>query len=398
MFMPILLLPQCAASPASPGKEATLPSDLDGGSGSNRATSNLSQIAAQTDLAAIQAWLARYTDTPNTLANYRKEAERLLLWSILSRNKPLSSLTHEDLLDYQNFLANPQPAERWIMPVQRKVSRLDPRWRPFAGPLAAASRRQALIILNTLFSWLVTAGYLAGNPLALSRRRARGTHPQNIRYLNAELWEEIKITILSLPREKPRDREHYHRTRWLFTLLYLCGLRISEIRGNTMGGFFHRIGHDGQERWWLEIIGKGDKYRLAPATSELMAELGRYRQSHALPVLPLPRETTPLLLPINGRRQPLTRSAIHLIVKAVFAKTAQRICTTKPAQAALLKQASAHWLRHTAGSRMADGQLDPRLIRDNLGHANLSTTSQYLHAEDEVRHRETELRHTLRWE
>jgi len=37
-------------------------------------------------------------------------------------------------------------------------------WRPFAGPLGPPSQRQALSILNAMFSWLVEAGYLAGNP------------------------------------------------------------------------------------------------------------------------------------------------------------------------------------------------------------------------------------------
>jgi site-specific recombinase XerD len=53
-----------------------------------------------------------------------------------------------------------------------------------------------------------------------------------------------------------------------------------------------------------------------------------------------------------------------------------------------LERASAHRLRHTAGSHMADGGVDLRTIRDNLGHASL-TTSLYLHAEDDERHRES---------
>jgi integrase/recombinase XerD len=47
------------------------------------------------------------------------------------------------------------------------------------------------------------------------------------------------------------------------------------------------------------------------------------------------------------------------------------------ARANRLEQASAHWLRHSAGSHMADQQVDLRLVRDNLGHASLTTTSQY---------------------
>lgn len=380
--------------------ETFLPIELDGSRGSNRATGNKPQIAARNDPEAIRAWLARYDDTPTTFQNYRKEAERLLLWSVLQLGKPLSALTHEDLLNYQAFLADPQPTERWVMQTRRKVSRQDPRWRPFAGPLAPTSRRQTIIILNTLFTWLVRAGYLAGNPLALSRQRARKARPRITRYLDESLWTEVKTTIDSLSRETEREQAHYFRVRWLFSLLYLCGLRISEVVGNTMGGFFRRLGTDGRERWWLEITGKGNRTRLVPATEELMAELARYRQIYNLTPFPQVGEETPLLLPIHGQPRFMTRSAIHLIVKTVFSRTAARLRAASPeslSRVELLEQASAHWLRHTAGSRMADGRLDLRYVRDNLGHANLSTTNVYLHAEDEDRHRETEERHRLRW-
>jgi site-specific recombinase XerD len=369
--------------------------------GSNRAPATQAQIGAHTDPEAIHAWLARYADTPTTFQNYRKEAERLLLWTLMELGKPLSSLTQEDLLHYQRFLANPYPTERWIMPKNHRASRQDPHWRPFSGPLSPASQRQAIAVLNTLFSWLVTAGYLTGNPLALSRQRTRPAQPHITRYLTNDLWITVKTTIESLPRNTPRDQAHYHRIRWLFSLLYLCGLRISEVTRNTMGNFSHRINPGGQEYWWLEITGKGNKTRLVPATSELLAELTYYRQSRNLPPLPQSGESTPLLLPIGNQLRPLTRAAIHLIIKTIFMRAAEQLRVAKPEQteqAKQLERASAHWLRHTAGSRMADGNLDLRHIRDNLGHATLGTTSHYLHTEDDVRHRETGQRHWLNWE
>ena len=67
------------------------------------------------------------------------------------------------------------------------------------------------------------------------------------------------------------------------------------------------------------------------------------------------------------------------------------------ASAVQLDVASAHWLRHSAGTHMADANVDLRLIRDNLGHASLATTSRYLHADDDHRHRETELKHRIDW-
>ncbi|WP_028215526.1 tyrosine-type recombinase/integrase [Paraburkholderia mimosarum] len=380
-----------------------LPDDLDGRTGVNRATGRR-QIAADDDLAAVRAWLARVADTKTTFENYRKEAERLLLWSIVQLGKPLSSLTHEDLLVYQRFLADPQPRGRWVSGGEngagRKFPRDDPRWRPFHGPLAASSQRQAMVILNALFSWLVGAGYLAGNPLSLSRQRARRSAPRVTRFLKRDLWQEVKVYIDSLPRETDRERERYWRARWLFTLLYLAGLRISEVSGNSMGRFFCRRDSDGHERWWLEVTGKGDRDRLVPASAEMMVELGRYRRERGLPLLPAPREDTPLVLPLGKSMKPLTRAALHTIVKDIFAGAAEKLRLRGDeyaARAAQLKRASAHWMRHSAGSHMADGDVDLRLIRDNLGHASLTTTSLYLHADDDQRHRETEKKHRIGW-
>lgn len=377
-----------------------LPLDLDGSEGRNRAVGKPAQIAATTDLQAIQAWLARFVDTKTTFSNYRKEAERLYLWSVFQLGKPISSLTHEDFLVYQRFLLDPQPREKWMADGGRKHPRGDERWRPFYGPLSVASQRQAMIILNVMFAWLVEAGYLAGNPLSLSRHRARRAKPRITRYLDPDLWQEVKAYIESMPKETDRERAHYFRVRWLFTLLYLGGLRISEVGENTMGSFFCRRDKDGDERWWLEVLGKGDKERLVPATNEMMIELARYRREMGLPPYPTPNENTPLALPIGKSREPLTRAALHTIVKKAFDGAANRLRQRGDefsVRADLLERASAHWLRHTAGSHMADQQIDLRLVRDNLGHESLSTTSQYLHVDDDRRHKETEQKHRIGW-
>lgn len=160
------LMPRSAFGPL---ELVNLPSELNGSVGNNRTVGGRPQISAQNDVDAVKAWLARFVDTRTTFDSYRKEAERLLLWSVTELGKPLSSLSHEDLLLYRRFLSDPQPVARWVMAKGRKWPRNDPCWRPFSGPLSASSQRQAIVILNTMFAWLVNAGYLAGNPLSLSR-------------------------------------------------------------------------------------------------------------------------------------------------------------------------------------------------------------------------------------
>jgi len=377
-----------------------LPAAIDGSTGSNRAKAAHRQISAGNDVAALKAFLARYADTETTFENYRKEVERLYLWAVFQLRKPISSLTHEDMLAYDRFMADPQPSDRWVSLSRQRLSRAHAEWRPFQGLLSPTSRRQAMVILNVMFGWLVSAGYLAGNPLSLSRQRQRKAKPRITRYLDPSLWAEVKQYIDRMPRDSDRERAHYHRNRWLFTLLYLGGLRISEVGETTMGPFFCRRDRDGEERWWLEVLGKGDKTRLVPATSELMTELGRYRRECGLAPFPSPGEEAPLVLPIGGAPKPMTRAALHNIVKTVFEKAAAEMRLRGPEFAVRAEQlscASAHWLRHTAGSHMADSAVDLRYVRDNLGHESLKTTSQYLHSDDDARHKETEARHKIGW-
>lgn len=384
-----------------PVESLVVPENLDGRDGTNRGAPETSQLSARNDLDALRAWLSNYADTKTTFDNYRKEAERLLLWAVVELGKPLSSLTHEDLLRFKGFIADPQPASRWVSANGGKYPRGDERWRPFNGPLSPASQRQALIILNAMFTWLVNAGYLRGNPMALLRQRAKRSAPRVTRYLSSSLWDEVKQFVEQLPRETDAQRAYYARCRWLTTLFYLQGMRISEVAGGQMGSFFRRLGADGQDQWWLETLGKGDKERIVPVSTELIQELRSYRTQHGLAALPTRAEETPLVIPFKGRNRCLSRSAVHDAIKGIFGGAAAWLRARGPEfadRADELERASAHWLRHTAGSHQADGGVDLRTIRDNLGHVSLNTTSLYLHTEDDARHTETVQHHRMNWD
>lgn len=82
-------------------------------------------------------------------------------------------------------------------------------------------------------------------------------------------------------------------------------------------------------------------------------------------------------------------AALYLIVKEVLRRAAAALEIGDPAGAAILRRASPHWLRHTAATHQADAGSDLRFIQKNLRHASLETTSLYLHAEDDERHRKT---------
>lgn len=382
-----------------PLEQVALTDALSGVQGQNRGTGR-AQIRAGDDREAVLAWLANYADSLATLSSYRKEVERLLLWAVLQHRRALSDLTHEDFLLYELFLTDPQPADRWVMASGiAKPARSSSDWRPFAGPLSDASQRQAMNIINGLFNWLVGAGYLAGNPLALRRRKRAAKPPRVTRFLPRQHWEAVKSAILAMPTDTARKADRSARARWLFTLLYVGGLRVTEVCDGVMGNFFLRRSSDGTERWWLETTGKGEKTRLVPATTELIEELKRYRMACDLKPLPSEGDTSPLVLPLIGGAKPLTRSAIHVIVKETLKNAANHV-RAKGAEfegaADLIESASTHWMRHTAGSHQTDAG-DLKNVRDNLGHASIGTTSLYVHTEDDARHDATNKVHKVGW-
>ncbi|MEI5999822.1 integrase [Paraburkholderia bengalensis] len=335
------------------------------------------------------AWLERY-DSKNTRVNYRKEAERLWLWATRQHGKAVSSLTHADILVYKQFLRNPQPADVWVLEGGSKLPRHHPEWRPFyrsqpknafdksrttiVGPiLTDASVQLAISVLNAMFSWLVEVGYLDTNPVA-TRRRGTGhaqAYPQ--RYLPPHLWRAVLEYVEEMPKKTKAEKRRYQRARWIISLFYLSGMRVSEVAAQTMGCLTVRQSVDGSLQWWLTIEGRNQKSRCIPAISELIEELKAYRASIDLPALPSPQDKTPLVVrfcPQNpdAALTPMSRSALYVAVQRILEGAAMRLHDHGESEAASdLRKASASWLRNTAFFTMTDGNIADWVIRQHLG-------------------------------
>jgi site-specific recombinase XerD len=336
-------------------------------------------VSAYDDNQATAVWLAEYQHVPRTLASYRKEAERFLLW-LAERGLTLATLKREDVLAYQQFLTNPQPAWRWVGP---SLPRQSTNWKPFTGPLSPASIRHALTVLGALYSYLNHAGYLQGNPFKLRKTRSPRHSPSIERYLTEEAWQAVLQTLEQLPRETARDQDHAERARWLLTLAYLTGARRSEMANAKMGDWFARRG-----RWWWRVEGKGGVIADIPVSDDLLKAMERYRTQLGLSAHPLPGESTPLICRVTGngekRFSALSDKAIYLIVKTIFARAAAS--SSDAALQQLFARASPHWLRHTAASHQLEAGIPLLLVSQNLRHASLQTTRRYLHSEEDARH------------
>jgi|TARA_R110000772_G_scaffold240536_1_gene352776 site-specific recombinase XerD len=356
-----------------------LPGGLDGSRGENRLPQAHCQILAHNDLQAIHCWLAEFEGSPQTVRNYRKEAERLLLWAITQRHRPLSGLLREDFQAYQAFLTDPQPSSYWCGP---RAPRHSLQWRPFQGPLAPSSQRQTLIVVNALLSYLVDAGYLRGNPLSLVRRRNKTLTPETgealaqERFLDRETWEYLKRYIAGLPQATRREIEHYERSRFLFHFLYLLAPRVSEVATHPMNSIREYRG-----KWWWFVQGKGGKKAKVPVTDEMLDALMRYRRFLGLDDLPPTDDLSPIVRSLKGTK-PVSANMIYRLVKGVVTAAAESIALEAPLPAAKLRKASTHWFRHTAVTHGDDAGIGLKYLQASARHEKLETTAIYQHAED----------------
>lgn len=365
-----------------------LPAQLNGSSGTNRATQGSCQLNANNDVDAINAWLGRVKDSPETFRNYRKEIERLLLWSSQDKQKSFSDLTLEDMYDFYDFLKNPEPKEKWIGPAKPREHEA---WKPFERPLGTSSRKQALTIISSAFSFLVDANYLSGNPLRLfnkSQIRQQINNKDKVeRYLEKDLWSYLWDFIHQLPVENKKQLLHKQRFIFLFSLLYLQAPRRSEISQAKMGDFFQEEG-----RWWWRVTGKGNKTAKIPVNKAMLRALMRYRITLGLPSFPEYQEQTPLLCSINRKKDSrtpysgLTSNQIYKMIKSVLHQAANEMQDKR--KASILRTASVHWFRHTSLTHQAESGVDLRYLQATARHASIETTQRYLHKENEEWHAE----------
>lgn len=373
-----------------------LDTDLDGTYGKNRATEK-PFIPVDHDLAAIEAWLIRVKN--HTYRSYKREVERLLLWSIIQKQKPFSSLNAVDMVEYRDFLANPQPSDFWVSS-RHGHTKESSSWRPFTGGLDVKSIRYAEIIINSLFKYLVDQRYLLHNPLS-SIPKLKGTQ-QSMDVERSLTKKELDFVLnyLSLRAKnankdgEPKWVRHY----FMMLFLYSTGLRIHELAKAKLSDI--KIIHkDDQQKsqYWLKVIGKGQKIREVPLSDVVIEQLKIVQEQFSkLTISDFSTSDMPLLPPIrrlkekNGEKNNnMTTMAIHKALKEIFEFAAMdldaNINDSSISKDKLLK-ASAHWMRHTHGSQAVEQGVPLAILRDNMGHGSISTTSHYVHTEKDARY------------
>ncbi len=213
-------------------------------------------------------------------------------------------------------------------------------------PLAARSISQTLSAIRTFHAFLDRRCGVPAPQLALVRGpRAKTTLPRPVSEDQARgLLQEPGADPDAAPWEAARDRA-------VLTLLYGCGLRISEGLSLTRA--------DAPLPEALRITGKGGKTRMAPVLPAVRAAVAAYLALQPFPMGPAD--------PLFRARRGGALSPRH--VQATVQRLRGRL--------GLPASATPHALRHSFATHLLGAGADLRSIQELLGHASLSTTQKY---------------------
>ncbi len=262
------------------------------------------------DAQLVELWLSMKT-SPHTRRAYAAEAARFREFV----RKPLAWVTLADLQAFAGQLGQ--------------------------GSLKAASQNRALTAAKSLLSFAHETGYLPYNVgAAVKLRPHRDALAQRI-------LEESEVARLIAAAPDGRDRV-------LLKLLYVSGVRVSEICGLKWCDALAR-----QQGGQITVFGKGGKTRTILLKPKVWQQL-----------LAIKREATAVdpIFPSRKGGGALDVSQVRRIVYAAAKK------------AGLEQKVSPHWMRHAHASHALDRSAPIHLVQATLGHASVSTTGRYLHA------------------
>ncbi|MGH7099072.1 MAG: tyrosine recombinase XerC [Stellaceae bacterium] len=295
------------------------------------------RFPAAADLrAAIALWTAWLSGerraSAHTLAAYGRDLALFLdfLTGHLGEPPTLAALDGLRVADFRAFLAHRA-----------------------AVPVARSSLAREISVLRGFFRFLQRRGLAANGALAALRA------PRLPRLLPRPLSVAGALATVDTVAALPREPWQGQRDRAVLTLLYGCGLRISEalaLRRNAAP-----FGET------LAIRGKGGKERLLPVLPAVRAAVAEYLAACPWALSP----EGPLF--VGARGGPLNP------------RQTQRQMTALRGLLGLPQTATPHSLRHSFATHLLEGGdgsgSEPgqvlRAIQELLGHASLSTTTRY---------------------
>lgn len=260
----------------------------------------------------------------NTLEAYRGDLVEFLTFLTMHKGvtQGLGALGDTSLRDMRAWMANAR-----------------------GGGLGPRSLARKLSAVKSFFRWISEREGFDATPVLMVRS------PKFQKKLPRPLAEDAARNVLDTIEVQTEANWTGARDVAVATLLYGCGLRISEALSLT--------GADAPLKEALRILGKGNKERIVPVIPAAKDAVDRY-----LALCPMDRQgDAPLFIGVRGG--------------ALNARHIQKVMAQTRMQLGLPSSATPHALRHSFATHLLNAGGDLRAIQELLGHASLSTTQAY---------------------
>ena len=209
---------------------------------------------------------------------------------------------------------------------------------------SSTSVNRKISSLRTFYKWLMKQGFVQSNPVALVKG------PKNVKRLPSfaqpkELEKEKLDVLFSNDFEGVRDQ-------LMVELFYQTGIRSSEL----VNLLDVNVSSE-----YVKVLGKRNKERIIPISNELHALIQKYRDCRGT----ITKENEYFFVLNSGKK--------------LYPKFVYRKINTYLGLATELEKKSPHVLRHTFATHMLNSGAGLEVLKELLGHANLSATQIYTH-------------------
>lgn len=270
------------------------------------------------------------------------------------RSSPHTVISYRnDLEQFLEFCARGRECEPEHVPAG-SVDRLDIRlWLGELADQGAArsSVARKVAAVRSFYKYAFKRGYLESNPahlLIVPKQQKR--LPKTV---SADLIGQM---MDCLDGESPRTLQD----RAILELFYSSGIRLSELVALNLTDL-DLVRHQ------VRVQGKGKKERIVPIGGQAITALKKHLKTREKLFGPRTDVDARKALFIAHSGHRLYPRAVQKRVKACFDKAGEAA------------QKSPHVLRHSFATHMLDAGADIRIIKEFLGHADLSATQIYTH-------------------
>lgn len=283
-----------------------------------------------------QAWLGHLQNgrrlTPKTIDAYERDSRQFLIFLTQHLGAPaeVSHLQDLKITDLRSFLASRRGSGSGARSLARNLAGI----RSFFAYL----RKQQIVDVT------------AANALTTPKQPKSLPRPVGSADATTMLEESLDPDIESEAWVGARDAA-------VLSLLYGCGLRISEALGLSLKNM------DALQTGLMNITGKGGRERMVPVLPVVIDAVHRYTALCPFVIAAAANPQAPLFYGVRGKR--------------LNPRIVQKSVENLRVRLGLPSSATPHALRHAFATHLLAGGGDLRTIQELLGHASLSTTQIY---------------------